>query len=126
VDGGSYQVKKAGVVVSKVISRATITKGFWNFRKLPERKRKRLHLMFPEKLIFEKKACQTIKPLEVINLVCRTGGNSNGTKKKLASENGSRPCQVIPIGQISNQILEELAVLAQLYKLLTIIPGNSQ
>jgi hypothetical protein len=42
---------------------------------------KLIGLMFPEKLIFEKNAYQTIKPLEVINLICRTGEGSDGYKK---------------------------------------------
>jgi site-specific DNA recombinase len=61
-------------------------------------KQKLIGLMFPEKLIFEKNAYQTIKPLEVINLICRTGGSSDGHKKKLASDNGSQSYGVIPLG----------------------------
>lgn len=61
-------------------------------------KQKLIGLMFPEKLIFEKNAYQTIKPLEVVSLICRTGGSSSGTKKKLASDSGSQSYGVTASG----------------------------
>jgi site-specific DNA recombinase len=61
-------------------------------------KQKLIGLMFPEKMIFEKNAYQTIKPLEVINLICRTGGSSDGYKKELASDNGSQSYGVTASG----------------------------
>jgi site-specific DNA recombinase len=61
-------------------------------------KQKLIGLMFPEKMIFEKNAYQTIKPLEVINLICRTGGGSDGDKKELASKNGSQSYGVTASG----------------------------
>jgi site-specific DNA recombinase len=58
-------------------------------------KQKLIGSLLAEKLVFEKTAFRTIKLNEVVSLICRTGGRSDGTKKKGSTKN-VEPSNVVP------------------------------
>ncbi|MBI2730503.1 MAG: recombinase family protein [Sphingobacteriales bacterium] len=63
-----------------------------------ENRQKMLGLIFPEKLVFDKNTFQTMKPSELLNLLCNSGKGFGGGKKEKSSGNAAQSCVVTPSG----------------------------
>ena len=57
-----------------------------------------LGLIFPEKLVFSNNTFQTMKPSEVLNLLCNAGKGFNDGKKKSPAKIGTQSWVVTPSG----------------------------
>jgi hypothetical protein len=75
-------------------------------------------LIFPEKLVFDNNTFQTMKPSEVINLLCN-GVRVSAWIKKKSSGKTAQSCFVTPPGQFSNHLLERFK---KIYELKAVIP----
>lgn len=63
-----------------------------------ENRQKMLGLIFPEKLVFDNNTFQTMKPSEVLDLLCNGGNGFSDYKKEKSSGNAAQSCVVIPSG----------------------------
>lgn len=63
-----------------------------------ENRQKMLGLIFPEKLVFDNNTFQTMKPSEVLDLLCNGGNGFSDCKKEKSSGKAAQSCVVIPSG----------------------------
>jgi site-specific DNA recombinase len=63
-----------------------------------DNKQKMLGLMFPEKLVFSNNTFQTIKPSELLTLLCTAGKGFGGKEKGLSKNKLGKSCVVTSLG----------------------------
>lgn len=63
-----------------------------------ENRQKMLGLIFPEKLVFNNNTFQTMKPSEVLDLLCNGGNGFSDGKKEKSSGNAAQSCVVTLLG----------------------------
>jgi site-specific DNA recombinase len=63
-----------------------------------DNKQKLLGLMFPEKLVFSNNTFQTIKPSELLTLLCIAGKGFSGNEKGLFKNKLEKSCEVTALG----------------------------
>ncbi|MET0299126.1 MAG: hypothetical protein ABW036_05170, partial [Flavitalea sp.] len=61
-------------------------------------RQKMLGLIFPEKLVYNNNSFQTMKPSEVLNLLCNGGTGFSGGEKEKSSGNAAQSCLVTALG----------------------------